>query len=423
MESVDGGSHRGASVVSVRLTYRYLIAGACRQLWRYRLRSLLTIACAALGVAGVITSVDYASGGRQQVLAQIRRMGTNIVIVSAQQSRATAGRARTGAIVTTLRDSDYDALRRDLVASVRSSAVVSRPLRLKAEGLSKISPIIGCEPAYFAIKSWPIADGGLFDAADVRRIARVAVLGSNVAAELYGAKSPVGKRLFIDRVPFDVAGVLAERGQGLDVANEDEQVYVPLTTAMHRLLSVDYFNALLFEIGGWDEMDRSAAVMSDVLNLRHHTGRRPADFQVQNQKELVDTQLASSEKLGFLVRWIGVSGLAVSGLGVLAIAWITVKDRTTEIGVRRALGARASDVFVQFSFEAFTTAALGSIAGLGFGWAGSRIAATMAQLPFVFDRPAAGIALLMALGLNLLFAVWPAIRAAKLNPISALKFE
>jgi putative ABC transport system permease protein len=407
----------------VGLTYRYLVAGACRQLWRYRLRSVLTIACAALGVAGVITSVDYASGGRQQVLAQIRRMGTNLVIVSAQQSRTTAGRARTGAIVTTLRESDYDALRRDLVGWVRSSAVVSRPLRLKAEGLSKISPIIGCEPAYFAIKSWPVAAGALFDTADVRRTARTAVLGWNVSTELYGAESPVGQRLFINRVPFDVVGVLAERGQGLDVANEDEQVYVPLTTAMRRLLSVDYFNALVFEIGDWSEMDRSAAVMTDVLRLRHRTARSPADFQIQNQKELIDTQLASSAKLGFLVQWIGVSGLAVSGLGVLAIAWITVKDRTTEIGTRRALGARATDIFFQFVFEAFTTATLGSVAGLTLGWAGSQAAAARAQLPFVFDRPAAGLALLLALGLNLLFAVWPAIRAAKLNPIRALKFE
>jgi putative ABC transport system permease protein len=408
----------------VPTTYRYLIGGALRQMWRYRLRSGLVVSCAALGVAGVMTSVNFASSGRQQVLDQIRRIGTNIILVTAQQDRATAGRARTGLIVTTLREADYSALRRDVAGVVRSSAIVTQSFRLKAGDFSRVAPIVGCEPAYFEMKSWPVRVGELFDANDMRRSARVALLGHSVATDLFGVDSAVGQRLYINRVPFDVVGVLAERGQGLDIANEDQQVYVPLSTAMHRLLNLDYFNAIVFEIGDWNTMDASARTITDVLRVRHRSSAdRREDFQVQNQKELVDTQVASSARLAFFVRWIGVSGLMVSGLGVLAIAWIAVRDRTTEIGTRRALGATALDVFVQFTFEAFVLAAIGIVIGLGVGRLSSQLTAARAHLPFVFDPSSAVVSMGSALLLNLAFAAWPAFRAAQLDPIRALKHE
>jgi putative ABC transport system permease protein len=393
-------------------------------MWRYRLRSSLIVSCAALGVAGIIASVNYASSGRQQVLDQIRRLGTNLVMVTAQQSRATAGRARTGSIVTTLREPDYAVLRREVVNQVRSSAIVTQSFRLKAGDLSRVAPIVGCEPSFFPIKAWSVQAGEAFDAADLRRSARVAVIGHTIATDLYGAEPPIGQRLFINRIPFEVVGVLTERGQGLDVANEDEQVYIPLTTAMHRLLNLDYFSAVMFEIGDWSQMDASARFIGDVLRARHRTpaGQRD-DFQVQNQKELVDSQVASSERLGFFIQWIGMSGLLVSGLGVLAIAWITVRERTTEIGTRRALGATAADVFFQFVFEAFVLAAIGAASGFWVGRMVSQVIATRAKLPYVFERPLALGALTTALLLNLVFAAWPALRAARLDPIAALKHE
>ena len=213
---------------------------------RYRLRSTLVILCAALGVAGAITAVNYASGGRQQILEQIQRLGTNIIVVSAKQSRAVAGRERTGTIVTTLVEQDYQALQRELLGSLPSSAVVSAPLRLKAGFLSKVSPVIGVEPEYFRMKSWVLDKGMFFDDEDIRRSARVALLGHTVAADLFETDDPVGERLFINRVPFQVIGVLSERGPGLDAVNEDGRVYVPLTAAMRRLVNIDYENAILF---------------------------------------------------------------------------------------------------------------------------------------------------------------------------------
>lgn len=391
---------------------------------RYRLRSTLVIVCAALGVAGAITAVNFASGGRQQILEQIRRLGTNIIVVSAKQSRAVAGRERTGTIVTTLVEADYRALQRELPGPVRASAVASAPLRLKAGFLSKVSPVIGVEPDYFPMKSWALETGSFFGADDIRRTARVALLGHTVARDLFDTADPVGERLFINRVPFEVIGVLRERGPGLDATNEDARVYVPLTSAMRRLLNHDYYNAILFEIPDLSTMAQAEAEITDLLRVRHRISAfRPDDFRVQSQRELIDTQMAAADQLGFLVRWIGFSALVVSGLGILAIAWIAVKDRTVEIGTRRALGATAADVFFQFAFEAAVLATIGVFAGLALGWWASRITAEWADLVFVFDTFNAGLALAIAFILNLFFASWPAIRAARLDPIEALRHE
>lgn len=406
------------------MTWRHLMRGGLRQIWRYRLRSMLVICCAALGVAGAVTSVNYASGGREQVLTRIQQLGTNLLVINAEQSRSVGGRARTGTIVTTLTEADYLVLRREVEGIARSSAMVSAGLRLKAGYLSKVAPVLGVEPDFFAIKSWTLQSGDFFAAEDVRRSARVVLLGRQVARDLYGDENPVGERLFINRVPFEVAGVLAERGQGLDVINEDQQVYVPLTTAMRRLLDVDHYRSILLEVQDSGDMAPVAADVTALLRVRHRISAfRPDDFSVGSQQELIETQLAAASRLGFLVRWIGFSGLVVSGLGVLAIAWIAVRDRTREIGTRRALGARREDVFFQFAFEASVLATIGAGSGLGAGWLASRLAARQAQLPFVFDLDNALLALGMAVLLNFVFASWPAIRAARMDPIEALRHE
>lgn len=398
--------------------------GALRQLVRFRLRSSLAVGCAALGMAAAIVSVDFAAGGREQLLNQIGRLGSNVVMVTARQDRARAGRARSSSIVTTLREQDYVTLRREVAEIVRASPIVSTSVRLKAGDLSKVSTVVGCAPDYFGIKAWPAADGALFTDADVKRSARVALLGATLATDLFGADAPVGGRVFVNRTPFVIVGVLAERGQGLDVTNEDQQIYVPLTTAMRRLTSVDYFNAIAVEIGDWNDMDRAAAAIAQLLRVRHRSSAaRPDDFQVLNQKELVDTQIAASSRLAFFVRWIGWSGLLVSGLGVLAMAWVGVRDRLTEIGARRALGATSTDVFAQFAFEACTVAAIGSCAGLALGWTASRFVTARAGLPFVFDTGTATLAVISAFLMNCAFSAWPAYYAARLDPARTLKHE
>jgi putative ABC transport system permease protein len=391
---------------------------------RYPLRTGLLVVAAALGVAGVVCSADYVEGGTAQLLDQIRRLGTNVLIVTPAESRAIAGRARTGTPVTTLDERDYTALKTTIRGVGRSSAVVTRQFRIKAGDLSKTTTVVACEPDYFAIRSWSVADGAVWTAVQERQSARVALLGRTAALDLFGRADAVGRRITINRVPFQVVGVLTERGQGLDVGNEDTQVYVPLTAAMRRLANVTFYSAVVVEIASMDRMDPAADELRALLHLRHHIQpSRPDDFQVQNQKTIIDTQMAAASRLRALLRWIAAGALLVSGLGIAAINWIAVKARTRELGTRRALGATAADIFLQTQYEATAVALAGGAAGLAAAWPLSREIGRAAGLPFVFDAPRAVLAFAIAVALNLACALWPARAAASISPMEALQSE
>lgn len=397
---------------------------ALRLLWRYRLRSALMILSASLGVAGVVCSVNYGAGGTQKLLDQIRRLGTNVLIITPAKSQAVAGRAKTGLAVTTLTPRDYLTLRRELPERRRSSGLASANFWVKAGDLSKNTTVVGCEPDYFGIKSWSAVSGQLFDPGQELSAARVALLGWTAAADLFGGDSPVGRRLLINRVPFIVIGVLTERGQSLDTANEDTQIFVPLTTAMRRLMNVDYYNGIVLEVTRLGALNESAATVRALLHQAHHLrANRKDDFQVQNQKALLDTQQLAASRLGFFLRWIAASALVVSALGMLGITWIAVKERTRELGTRRALGASAYDIFSQMIFESAVLAFVGCGFGLAVSWPLSRMLSNSADYPFVFDRNSALFALLAAGSLNIAFAVWPSRQAARISPLTALKYE
>jgi putative ABC transport system permease protein len=401
-----------------------VILRALRLLWRYRLRSSLLILSAAIGIIGVVCSVNYGASGTRKLLDQIRRMGTNVLIITPNSSRPVAGRARTGEPATTLVMRDYAAIRRELLTRARSSAIVTASYWIKAGDLSKNATIVGCEAEYFPIKNWPVVSGELFDAAQERAASRVALLGHTVANDLFGNSSPIGLRIMINRVPFTVSGVLAERGQGLDVSNEDNQVYVPLATAMRRLINVDHYNAIVLEIDNLGTMDAAAATVHSLLHQAHHIRlNQRDDFQIQNQKTLLDTQQAAAKQLGVFLRWIAGSALLVSGLGMVGITWIAVKERTTEIGIRRALGATAIDIFSQVLFESTALTVLGCGFGFAISWPLSWIITNSPGLPFVFDLRSAGIAFAAAGILNVLFALWPSRKAACVSPLAALRYE
>lgn len=379
---------------------------------------------AALGVSGVVCSVNYGASGTKQILDQIRRMGTNVLIITPAQSRAIAGRARTGAAVTTLVERDYLAIRKQVMSRTRSSALVSQSFWNKAGDLSKNAVVVGCEPDFFLIKDWTVAEGESFDIPQERTSARVALLGHTVATDLFGASSPVGQRMMINRVPFTVIGVLVERGQGLDVSNEDNQIYVPLTTGIRRLMNVDYYSGIVVEIDSLDTMDGAEGQIRTLLHQLHHTqSNQPEDFQVQNQKSLLDTQLAAADRLAIFLRWIAASALLVSGLGIVAITWIAVKERTREFGTRRALGATARDVFSQVILETSTLAAAGALLGLAISWPTSQFLSKSVGLPFVFDKQNALASVAIAAALNVLFAILPSRKAASVSPMEALRYE
>jgi putative ABC transport system permease protein len=395
-----------------------------RLMFRYPLRSGLLALSAALGVSGVVCSVNYGASGTQKVLDQIRSLGTNVLIITSAQSRSIAGRARTSGAVTTLVQRDYAAIKLNLLTRKRSSALATQSFWAKAGDLSKNAAIVGCEPDYFAIKDWAVTAGETFDATQERTAARVCVLGHTVALDLFGAASPVGQRMMINRVPFTVLGVLHERGQGLDVSNEDNQIYVPLGTGMRRLMNVNHYGGILVEIDSFKNMDQAAAQIRLLLHNAHHIlPNQPDDFQVQNQRTLLDTQRAAAKRLGFFLRWIGASALLVSGLGIVAITWIAMRERTREIGTRRALGATSADIFLELQLENASLVLLGGLMGIGLSWPISRLLSIWLGLPFVFDEKNAVLTFVIAAVLNLVFSLLSSSNAARISPIEALRYE
>ena len=398
--------------------------GSLRLILRYPLRSVLLVLSAALGVSGVVCSMNYGASGTDKVLEQIRRLGTNVLIITPAQSRSVAGRARTGAAVTTLVKRDYVAIKRNVLTRRRSSALATQSFWTKTSDISKNAVIVGCEPDYFVAKDWTVVAGQLFDATHERTAARVAVLGHTVAVDLFGGSSAAGHQMMINRVPFTVIGVLRERGQGLDVSNEDNQIYVPLRTAMRRLMNVDHYAGILVEVDSFQSIDQAANQIRSLLHQAHHIPpNQPEDFQVQNQKTLLDTQMAAAERLGSFLRWIGASALVVSGLGIVAITWIAVRERTREIGTRRALGATSADIFLQMQCENGSLALLGGLLGIGLSWLISRLVSAWVGLPFVFDEKNALLTFGVAATLNLGFSLLSSRKAASISPMEALRYE
>lgn len=403
--------------------HRRLWRTALRRIARYPLRSTLLVLCAAIGVAGVITATNYAASGRANILGQVERLGTRLVTVTAERSVNVADRGRTGDIVTTLREDDYLALQRELSDDLTAhSAIVSRSMRLKGAGQSRNAIVLGVEPAYFNMKSWSLLTGDAFSAADVRQSARIVVLGSRVAGDLFGDANVIGETLYINRVPFEVRGLLAPRGTGLDGIDEDDQVFIPLTAAMRRLLGVEHYNALIFEVSRSTDVVAITEAIDAMMLARHRPAAgREADFKVRNAMTLIEAELASAQRLDFLTLWISLATLLLAALGILAMAWISTRDRLREIGTLRALGARRSDIFLQFAFEAGALALIGTTIGLALGAASSVLLARIAQLPYLFDLGTALIAAVVALTFNVAFACWPALKASEADPIWALR--
>jgi putative ABC transport system permease protein len=398
---------------------RGIARAALRHLSRFRGHSTLLLLCGLLGVAGVAAAMSYAAEGRLKVVDQLRELGTNLLIVSPRRT----ARASSAASITTLVPRDYVAIRREIPEIAQSSAEVLGSFPVKAADLTKSNcSVVGVEPAFPTMESWPVREGEFFGERELRTAARVAVLGAAVARDLFGDQPASGQRVSINRVTFQVVGVLAERGQGLDSGNQDNEVYIPLTTASRRLMNVDYYSAIVLSVSRWEIMDDVAARVRDSLLRRHRPlGKQPEDFWVRNQKALIDTQLAAAARLQSYVAVVGWGGVLVSSLGMLAISWLRVAQRAVEIGTRRALGATAADVFWQLLLESLIISVLAATAGVASGWAVTLLLARLLHLPFYFDMRSACLLGILAPVLNLLFATLPAVRAARIDPIEALR--
>jgi putative ABC transport system permease protein len=400
-----------------------LLRVAWQALRRNATRSLLTMLGIIIGVGAVITSMAIGSGAQAAVLAQIESLGANLVVVipgATSQGGVNLG----GGSRTTLKLGDATAIATE-VPSVAAAAPASQTnAQVVASGSNWFTQIQGSTPSWTTVRNWDVASGRFFTQAEVDQEAKVAVLGSTVAQNLFPSGSPVGQTVVVKNVPFRVLGVMTSKGQSGFGRDQDDFVMVPITTLLDRLTGQAWVGQILVSASTPEDVPGVIDATERLLRLRHHlTAVQPDDFSVRNIADIQQVRLATSQTQALLLAGIAVVSLVVGGIGIMNIMLVSVTERTREIGLRMAVGARGHDILMQFLVEALTLACLGGIIGIIMGVATAQGASVMAHWPTLISPMSIVLGFVSSLAVGVVFGYYPALRAAALDPIVALRYE
>jgi len=402
---------------------RSLVGSAYRALWFSPLRTALSILAIGVGAATVVVMVGVGRGAERDVAERIGRMGTNLVIVSPARLARVAGRARQGGTAATLKPRDERSLREGCPHLADAAPTQSRRMALKSGNQANSALVVGTSDRMPAVRALAIEGGRFFTAAEERGSLRIAVVGRTVVRNVYGeGADPIGTTLRLSGVPFEVIGVLAPRGASLSGEDEDNVVFVPLRTALARLFHVDYLDGIILRARSERDVDVLAEEATAVMTAAHRIEppEKP-DFEVRTQADLVSARREVAERFALLVVSVGSLALLVGALGVLSVMLLGIRERTSEIGLRRAVGATRRDVALQFLVEASLLGLLGGATGVALSAVASTVAADAMGVPIDFAIDALVLATAACVAIGLLSGVAPAIRAAELEPVEALR--
>ena len=389
----------------------------------HKLRTLLSVLGIVVGVAAVILMVAAGKGAEQRILGRIRDMGTNLVTVSAGQTRIIAGRQRQIDTVTTLVVEDALAIAEESPAVALAAPSIDRKYAVRWEAENANTTVSGIDPDGFAIRNITVAAGRIFDPDECRGRRRVAVLGPTAAQNLFAGADPVGLIFRIGRIPFEAIGVTEPKGVDANGLDQDDVVFVPLATAMRRLMNVDHVQTIYVQAKSSDVMDQAEAEIRELLRRRHRLGDKPDDFTIQNQATLLATERETAQSMTLLIGSVSGISLIVGGVGILAVMLISVRERTREIGLRRAVGARRCDIRNQFLLESAMLAGLGGMIGIAIGLGAAWTVAALELWDAAVSWPSAAVGFAFSVTLGVVFGLYPATRAAALEPIDALRSE
>ena len=396
---------------------------ALAALFSHKLRTALATLGVVIGVCSVIVMVAIGEGAQREVLSKIQAMGTDLVIVSSGQVKVIAGRRRQTGNVTTLTLRDLKAVEEE-ARQVRAVAPSQgRKMLVRYEALSTTTTIDGTTQEILQIRNLALRSGRFFSEEDNRTLQRVAVLGKTVAQNLFEGRAPVGETVRIGKVVFEVIGVLDEKGTDLVGNDQDDVIFVPVDTALRRLFNITYINTLFIQAGSSSRIDEAATEVAALLRERHRLEGKPDDFTIQSQTEILEAERETSRTFTNLLSAVAAISLVVGGVGILAVMLMTIKERTREIGVRRAVGALRRDVLVQFVAESLVLGVSGGVIGILLGIALAVGAAHFTKWPMSLSFPALALAFSFSAAIGLLFGVYPAMKAARLDPIEALRAE
>ena len=393
------------------------IAG--RALRRNKMRSLLTMLGIIIGVGAVIGSVSLTSGATKQVEDQVSSLGENVITVFSGNFTSGAMRGGWGS-APTLTVADALAIAR-LPHVLAVSPEVRDRAQILANGLNWNTQVMGESPEYPQILNRSIASGTMFTDQDVRSLAKSAVIGKTVADQLFPGENPLGQVLRIRNIPFQIIGVLASKGFNLFGQDQDDVVVVPYTSHMHRITTRTFVSDILAEASSDKTIIQAQSEITDLLTARHRS--KEPDFTVRNQADLMERVSAASRTMGFLLAGVAAVSLVVGGIGIMNIMLVSVTERTREIGIRMAVGARAADILVQFLIEAVTLSAIGGSIGIIGGVGFSETIAYFKDMPTVTPVTWIAIAFISSAIIGIISGFYPAWKASKLDPIDALHYE
>jgi putative ABC transport system permease protein len=401
---------------------------ALRALRINTLRSALTMLGIIIGVAAVITMIAVGSGAQERIEGQIKALGTNLIILMPGSTTTGGVRMGTGSR-NTLTEEDGYAIQRD-IAAVQASAPTLRGTGQVVGGSGNWSTVFqGVTPEFFEARNWVVAQGRGLEPQDIAGSAKVALLGDTVARNLFGDADPIGQSVRIRKVPFVVIGTLEKKGQSLMGQDQDDIILMPISTARNRVLGqsggrLRTVGSISIKVRDGEDMKVAEEQIRELLRQRHRLQPgQEDDFSLRNLSEVLAAREESSRIMGLLLAAVASVSLLVGGIGIMNIMLVSVTERTREIGLRMAVGARGRDILTQFLVEAITLALIGGLLGIALGLGGSLAIGHFAGWPIHLSAEPVLLAVGFAGAIGIFFGFYPARKASRLLPIEALRYE
>lgn len=387
-----------------------------------KMRSILTMLGIIIGVAAVIALVSIGNGVKQDIQNSISSLGSNLLMVMPGAPRTPGVRPSAGSMKS-LKVSDYEAISK-LDGVKAASPMTNGSYVVIYQNKNWTTSVSGVSYNYLDVNNWSMKSGRFLSEKNVQNRERVAVVGKTVVKNLFGDEDPVGAEIRVKNIPFRIIGVLNSKGSGAMGNDQDDMVIIPYTTAMERVEGVDYLRMIY--VVGKDEngIDRLQSDIENLLRVRHGIkDTNLDDFNIQNMNSIMETMEETTGTLTLFLGAVAAISLVVGGIGIMNIMLVSVTERTREIGIRKALGATYSVIVTQFLIEAVVISLMGGIIGILLGIGSSKLIGMASGMSTVISIPTIVMSFAFSMAIGLIFGIYPARKAAKLNPIDALHYE
>ena len=388
-----------------------------------KLRSILTMLGIIIGVGAVIAMISVGMGVQQKVTNSIASLGSNMLIVMPGSANSGGVRSAAGSSQK-LKLEDAEAIKVKIKNIDYVAPTVNSSYQVVYGNQNWNTSVYGVTPEYMAIRDLTVSTGSFITQNDLSTRTRTAVIGTTVAANLFGTVNPVGKTFRIDSSPYKIIGVLESKGQSSMGRDQDDVILIPLTTAQERLLGITYIQSINIQVSQLDKMDQVQNQIETLLRQRHRIiGNKEDDFTVRNLTSLMETMSSTTTMLTLFLGSIAAISLVVGGIGIMNIMMVSVTERTREIGIRKALGATFKNIMMQFLIESIIIGVIGGFLGIVFGISTSLLISKFGGFTTVITAAPIILSFGFSVGIGLFFGIYPARKAAKLDPIEALRYE